>query len=198
MTLISTVAVALTFASSVLARTDLVGCTSTDLVIKPSQGAAYASRLYYVPDTGEVCDFLDCGGGRAPPKTTVPGCPLYSGTETYSPSFINPKTLGNAVVASSSTAAATSTTPAAASSSASSAPATSTTMTSVTSASGTQSGSSSAQITTPPSSATSSSGNNTAGASSSAVKTKDTNAAGAIVPAIGGVVAAFGAAFALL
>lgn len=31
------------------------------------------------PDTGAICDALDCGGGRAPPKTTVPGCPLYSG-----------------------------------------------------------------------------------------------------------------------
>jgi hypothetical protein len=33
----------------------------------------------YDPDTGEICDLLDCGGGRAPPKTTVPGCPLYNG-----------------------------------------------------------------------------------------------------------------------
>ncbi|KAK1834073.1 hypothetical protein QBC39DRAFT_379990 [Podospora conica] len=31
------------------------------------------------PDTGAICDALDCGGGRAPPKTTVPGCPQYSG-----------------------------------------------------------------------------------------------------------------------
>ena len=31
------------------------------------------------PDTGEICDALDCGGGRAPPKTTIPGCPQYSG-----------------------------------------------------------------------------------------------------------------------
>ncbi|ATY60118.1 siderophore biosynthesis [Cordyceps militaris] len=79
-----------------LARTDLAGCTYTDLVIKPTQQAAYASRLYYVPDTGEVCALLDCGGGRAPPKSTVPGCPLYTGTETYQPSYINPQTLGKA------------------------------------------------------------------------------------------------------
>ncbi|OBT43744.1 hypothetical protein VE00_05628 [Pseudogymnoascus sp. WSF 3629] len=29
---------------------------------------------WYDPLTGEVCDLLDCGGGRAPPKTDVPGC----------------------------------------------------------------------------------------------------------------------------
>ncbi|KAK5662227.1 hypothetical protein OQA88_8132 [Cercophora sp. LCS_1] len=37
---------------------------------------------YYDPETGELCGGLDCGGGRAPPKTDVPGCPLYSGTST--------------------------------------------------------------------------------------------------------------------
>ncbi|OAA75269.1 hypothetical protein LEL_07257 [Akanthomyces lecanii RCEF 1005] len=100
MTLIRTFAVALALgASSTLARTDLAGCTYTDLVIQATQQAAYASRLYYVPDTGEVCDFLDCGGGRAPPKSTVPGCPDYTGTGTYQPSYINPKTLGNGVIA---------------------------------------------------------------------------------------------------
>ncbi|KAM0670334.1 hypothetical protein ACQRIT_007631 [Beauveria bassiana] len=109
MTLIRTFAVVgLSLASSALARTDLAGCTYTDLVVKPTQMAAYASRLWYVPDTGEVCEFLDCGGGRAPPKSTVPGCPLYTGTETYAPSYINPKTLGNgAIEAGSSVAAAT-------------------------------------------------------------------------------------------
>jgi len=35
---------------------------------------------YYDPNTGELCNYLDCGGGRAPPKTDVPGCPLYKGT----------------------------------------------------------------------------------------------------------------------
>ncbi|OAA40168.1 hypothetical protein BBO_06226 [Beauveria brongniartii RCEF 3172] len=117
MTLIRTfavVVVALSLASSALARTDLAGCTYTDLVVKPTQMAAYASRLWYVPDTGEVCEFLDCGGGRAPPKSTVPGCPLYTGTETYAPSYINPKTLGNGAVeagSSSSIVAAATTTP---------------------------------------------------------------------------------------
>jgi hypothetical protein len=29
---------------------------------------------WYDPLTGEICDPVDCGGGRAPPKTNVPGC----------------------------------------------------------------------------------------------------------------------------
>ena len=43
---------------------------------------------WYDPDTGEVCDPHDCGGGRAPPKTDVPGCGNYKGTDTYSPKFM--------------------------------------------------------------------------------------------------------------
>lgn len=72
-----------TFATMGLARTDLEGCTRTD--VSSPAGASYA---WYVPGTGEVCEILDCGGGRAPPKTTVPGCAAYSGTETYSPSYL--------------------------------------------------------------------------------------------------------------
>ncbi|KAF4461692.1 siderophore biosynthesis enzyme [Fusarium albosuccineum] len=87
-------AVALLAAVPAVARTDLEGCTSYDSVIKPDNMAPYMTRVWYVPDSGELCEFLDCGGGRAPPKTTVPGCPSYEGTETYSPKFINPKTLG--------------------------------------------------------------------------------------------------------
>ncbi|KAK7518748.1 hypothetical protein IWZ03DRAFT_374554 [Phyllosticta citriasiana] len=70
-------------ATGALAKTDLSGCTSSSTV-------AYggASIIWYVPGTGEICEALDCGGGRAPPKTTVPGCPAYSGTATYSPSFL--------------------------------------------------------------------------------------------------------------
>ncbi|BFZ60432.1 hypothetical protein YB2330_001468 [Saitoella coloradoensis] len=65
------------------ARTDLEGCVS-------SQTVAYggASLIWYVPGTGEICSFLDCGGGRAPPKTTVPGCAAYVGTGTYEPSYL--------------------------------------------------------------------------------------------------------------
>ncbi|KND86461.1 hypothetical protein TOPH_08942 [Tolypocladium ophioglossoides CBS 100239] len=100
---------ALLLAAPALARTDLTGCTYYDSVVVASHDAPYATRVWYVPDTGEVCGFLDCGGGRAPPKTTVPGCPQYSGTATYSPSFIDPKTLGRAAGASGSSAPATAT-----------------------------------------------------------------------------------------
>lgn len=70
-------------ASSAFAKTDLSGCTTTDM-----SSPAGASVAWYVPGTGELCDMLDCGGGRAPPKTDVPGCPSYSGTASYSPSYL--------------------------------------------------------------------------------------------------------------
>lgn len=79
----NTILAAATFATLALARTDLEGCTRTD--VSSPAGASYA---WYVPGTGELCEFLDCGGGRAPPKTTVPGCAAYVGTETYSPSYL--------------------------------------------------------------------------------------------------------------
>ncbi len=41
---------------------------------------------WFDPNTGEICDPLDCGGGRAAPRTDVPGCPLYSGTATLATS----------------------------------------------------------------------------------------------------------------
>ncbi|KAF9880717.1 hypothetical protein CkaCkLH20_01759 [Colletotrichum karsti] len=88
--ILATVAV---MASAALAKTDLTGCTSSDSVVTPSGGGTpYATRVYFVPGTGEICAPLDCGGGRAPPKTTVPGCAAYVGTDTYSPSFIALKT----------------------------------------------------------------------------------------------------------
>ncbi|KAI0554629.1 hypothetical protein F4679DRAFT_305426 [Xylaria curta] len=76
-------ATAALLAGHAAAKTDIAGCVS-------SQTVAYggASLIWYVPDTGEICAFLDCGGGRAPPKTTVPGCAGYEGTATYSPSFL--------------------------------------------------------------------------------------------------------------
>ncbi|OJD19320.1 hypothetical protein AJ78_00679 [Emergomyces pasteurianus Ep9510] len=37
---------------------------------------------WYDPDDGQICDPLDCGGGRAPVKYNVPGCAAYTGTET--------------------------------------------------------------------------------------------------------------------
>ncbi|GKT44889.1 uncharacterized protein ColSpa_05070 [Colletotrichum spaethianum] len=93
--LIASVAV---LATAVLAKTDLAGCVSSDTIVTPTQGGTpYATRVWYVPDTGEICAALDCGGGRAPPKTTVPGCGSYEGTETYSPSFLPLKTSATAV-----------------------------------------------------------------------------------------------------
>ncbi|KAL4796607.1 hypothetical protein BDV19DRAFT_360664 [Aspergillus venezuelensis] len=38
---------------------------------------------WFDPETGEVCDPLDCGGGRAPVKYDVPGCAAYTGTVIY-------------------------------------------------------------------------------------------------------------------
>ena len=66
-------------ATAALAKTDIRDCVSS---------ATGGRLVWYVPDTGELCEQLDCGGGRAPPKTTVPGCPLYEGTETYSPKYL--------------------------------------------------------------------------------------------------------------
>ncbi|KAB8237005.1 hypothetical protein ETB97_006278 [Aspergillus alliaceus] len=66
------------------ARTDLVGCTKSATVNQWGQ----ASMIWYVPDTGEICDFPDCGGGRAPPKHNQPGCAAYTGTETLTPSYL--------------------------------------------------------------------------------------------------------------
>ncbi|KAF5001728.1 hypothetical protein FDECE_10861 [Fusarium decemcellulare] len=44
---------------------------------------------WYDPETGEICDPLDCGGGRAPPKTNVPGCAGYTGTEVRKVSYLS-------------------------------------------------------------------------------------------------------------
>ncbi|XWX02254.1 hypothetical protein V2A60_010289 [Cordyceps javanica] len=194
MLLIRSLAVALPLASSALARTDLAGCTYTDLVVQATQMAAYASRLWYVPDTGEVCALLDCGGGRAPPKKTVPGCPQYTGTDTYAPSYVDPKTLGNGVIpAGSSVVLATApvTHAAATSSSSSSSSGATTTTTPPTTAtergsiitltgtntpSSSSGGSSSAQVTSASSASSSSSG------SSAAKTTSPSSAAAAAGP----------------
>lgn len=81
----------LLFATTTTAKTDLEGCTSfTSMVTvrpEPGYGNTYASVVWYVPDTLEICKGVDCGGGRAPPKS-VPGCPLYEGTETVTAEFL--------------------------------------------------------------------------------------------------------------
>src|ERR1700712_3241764 len=43
---------------------------------------------FYVPETGQICEMIDCGGGRAPPKHDVPGCNAYTGTATYSKLYL--------------------------------------------------------------------------------------------------------------
>ena len=76
-------AVLLTLFPLALAKNDLSGCTSSETV---DYGGA--SLIWYVPGTGEICSFLDCGGGAGAPITTQPGCPLYSGTASYIPSYL--------------------------------------------------------------------------------------------------------------
>ncbi|KAI0449256.1 hypothetical protein F5B21DRAFT_60699 [Xylaria acuta] len=80
---LAALATAALLAGHAAAKTDIAGCVSSETV-------AYggASLIWYVPGTGEICEFLDCGGGRAPPKTTVPGCAGYEGTSSYSPSYL--------------------------------------------------------------------------------------------------------------
>jgi hypothetical protein len=96
----------------VAAKTDLDGCTSfTSTVTVHTEigfGNTYETVIWYVPDTLELCRGVDCGGGMAPPKS-VPGCPLYSGTETVTPSFL-PSDPAAPVVRSTSTTAVTTTT----------------------------------------------------------------------------------------
>ncbi|KAJ5769837.1 uncharacterized protein N7511_001888 [Penicillium nucicola] len=84
------------------ARTDLEGCVSSEIVID-----YYASYLWYVQDTGEICSFLDCGGGRAPPKTDKPGCGGYHGTATVTPDYISGWGPNGKQAASTTTVAAT-------------------------------------------------------------------------------------------
>jgi len=79
-------------AATASAKTDFEGCTSfTSMVTVRTEigyGNTYASVIWYDPSNLEICQGVDCGGGRAPPKT-VPGCPAYSGTETVEPTFLS-------------------------------------------------------------------------------------------------------------
>lgn len=75
-----------------VAKTDMDGCTSfTSMVTvrpEPGYGNTYETVIWFMTDNLEICQGVDCGGGRAPPKT-VPGCPAYTGTETVKPSFLS-------------------------------------------------------------------------------------------------------------
>ncbi|VBB79805.1 Putative protein of unknown function [Podospora comata] len=77
----------LALALGAAAKTDIGGCVSTKVPYMTQDTLVYSSLLWYLPDTGEICEILDCGGGRAPPKTNVPGCGNYAGTEEYKPRF---------------------------------------------------------------------------------------------------------------
>lgn len=62
----STVAVAAALlVAPISAKTDYAGCVSSETV-------AYggASLIWYVPDTGEICQYLDCGKPIQPEKIT--------------------------------------------------------------------------------------------------------------------------------
>jgi hypothetical protein len=82
---------ALLYALPIAAKTDIEGCTSFTSTVtvdpSPGYGNTYETVIWYVPDTLEICKGVDCGGGRAPPKS-VPGCPLYKGTETVTAEFL--------------------------------------------------------------------------------------------------------------
>ena len=64
---------------------------------------------WYDPNTGEICDPLDCGGGRAPVKYNVPGCAAYTGTLTRptEPSYMPCFTSSSSLVLASPTPATT-------------------------------------------------------------------------------------------
>ncbi|CEI66280.1 hypothetical protein FVEN_g4329 [Fusarium venenatum] len=82
---------ALLYALPIAAKTNIEGCTSFTSTVtvrpEPGYGNTYERVMWYVSDTLEICEGVDCGGGRAPPKS-VPGCPLYKGTETVTPRFL--------------------------------------------------------------------------------------------------------------
>jgi hypothetical protein len=88
------------------ARTDISGCVSS--ATRDQYGDA--SMIWYVPDSGEICSFIDCGGGRAPPKSDTPGCPLYTGTATVTASYLPGYGSSEKMVASTTTVSETSTT----------------------------------------------------------------------------------------
>jgi hypothetical protein len=81
---------------AVRATTDLADCTYVEGTYTPTWGttiAPWATRTYYLPDTGEICSRPDCGGGRAPVKTDVVGCDSYEGTSIYVPQFLDLESL---------------------------------------------------------------------------------------------------------
>ncbi|KAL5042187.1 hypothetical protein BDW71DRAFT_200757 [Aspergillus fruticulosus] len=69
---------------TVYARTTLKGCTFAETVSERNE----YSIVWYVPETGEICDVPVCGGGLDPFDYDNPACPEYTGTAPYEPSYL--------------------------------------------------------------------------------------------------------------
>lgn len=78
----------LALAAGALAKTNLAGCTSFTTTTVDGTDEPLPTIVWYVPDTLEICSLIDCGGGRAPPKSDTPGCPQYTGTEAVAVDFL--------------------------------------------------------------------------------------------------------------
>ncbi|KAJ5689218.1 Glycoside hydrolase 18 protein [Penicillium macrosclerotiorum] len=154
--------------SSALSLLMLAGAVAADCSTYSYTSCSDKTVHWYDPNTGEVCDPLDCGGGRAPIKTDVPGCAAYTGTETRTTSYLSCWTPSSALASSTATHAAeiTLTGTATASSKTSSATGTNT------------SGDSTAPETTP--AATLSASAQASGTNSTATQTTAANAAGSL------------------
>ncbi|KAK4244322.1 hypothetical protein C7999DRAFT_35323 [Corynascus novoguineensis] len=148
---------------------------------------------WYDPDTGEICDPLDCGGGRAPVKTDVPGCAAYEGTLTpeTSPSYMPCWTGFSSASSASSTAETTTSNSPSRANPTSSSPATSVSSGSAesqvnptTGGASSNSGSSAALTTSPPASTPSANANgagSSSGAAGSSSSTTIPSSAGRIM-----------------
>ncbi|KAK7697626.1 hypothetical protein SLS64_013365 [Diaporthe eres] len=190
-----------------LARTDLSGCTTftSTVTINPTAheyGNVYESLVYYDPDTLEICTVPDCGGGRAAPKTGVPGCPLYSGTATPTPSFLSADPLAPAVTTTTSSVAAETTTAESPAVSGSSSSSSSTTVVVVTGADGSAKATGASAPVRATGSSTGAEGSSTGSATGSATGTPSSSvesSSGAVLrAAIGGLSGAMGLAVAFL
>ncbi|KAJ5381376.1 uncharacterized protein N7496_003804 [Penicillium cataractarum] len=157
---------------------------------------------WYDPDTGEVCDPLDCGGGRAPLKTDEPGCPGYTGTKVRTTSYLSCFTPSSALAtATTSKSAAAESTTASDSTSKETSVASSTTAGSATGTGASGSGTTpatTAAATLSSSAQSSAAANGTASSSGSAAPTATTNAGDALTGSLMAVAGAAIGAFALL
>ncbi|KAL6236190.1 hypothetical protein BDW75DRAFT_116275 [Aspergillus navahoensis] len=69
---------------TVYARTTLEGCTFTETINERNE----YSIVWYVPETGEICDVPVCRGDLDPFDYGNPACPEYTGTAPYEPSYL--------------------------------------------------------------------------------------------------------------